>query len=359
MGVSCLEKFKKRAITLLLFSMAATIITFGLNWKFNTRPGNQENNTIRIGLSVDTLIAERWQRDRDIFVARAKELGAEVIVQNANNDIQEQIEQLKYLINQNIDVLVIIPNDADKIAPLAQAAKKRGIKVISYDRLIKNANVDMYISIDNVKVGELMAKSIVEASPEGNYIIVNGAPIDNNSFMYNEGYYKVLKGPIAEGHINVIEEIWAENWYQENAFKCVENVLQQGSKVHGIIAANDSLAEGVIMALAEKKLAGSIPVVGADADLSACQRVVEGTQLMTIYKPIKDLAQTAADISVKLAKGEKFAANSAIYDGRNTVPYHMLQPIAVSSQNMKETVIQDGFHRAEDIYRNIPKLSSE
>lgn len=323
--------------------------------KDNLLKNTETDIKIRIGFSMDTLKEERWQRDRDIFVAKAKELNAEVIVQNANNDSDEQMQQAKYLLQQDIDVLVIIPHDADKASAIVQMAKKSGVKVISYDRLVRKANVDMYISFDNIKVGETMAQYLINKVPGGNFIIINGANTDYNSHMYNQGYKNILKSYTEDGSIRVLSEIWTEDWMPEEAFKCVENNLQSGKKIDGIIAANDSLAGAAIEALSEKRLSGIVKVVGDDADLAGCQRVVEGTQLMTVYKPIQNMAQTAADIAVRMAKGEDVKANSSISDGKYTVPYYMIKPIPVTSQNMMETVIKDGFHRIEDVYRNIPR----
>lgn len=191
---------------------------------------------------------------------KGKGKGADVIVQNANNSIDDQITQVKYLLEQNIDILVIIPQDSEKSAEAVKLAKKKGIKVICYDRLIKHANTDFYVSFDNIKVGEYMASLMLSKVPRGNYIIINGA-------------------------IKIVDEIWAEDWKPEDSFKCVEKALQN-EKVAAILAANDNLAGAAIEALSEQRMAGKVLVAGHDADISGCQRVAEGTQMMTIYKPI-------------------------------------------------------------------------
>jgi len=314
-----------------------------------------QGRAIKIGFSMDTLKEERWQRDRDVFVAKAKELGAEVIVQNANNDSGEQEEQVRYLLEQGIDVLVIVPHDAEKAASIVQMAKKEGVKVISYDRLVRNANVDLYISFDNVKVGELMAGYVASKVPTGNYVIVNGAKTDYNSYMYNKGYKNSLKTFIESGDITVINEVWAEDWMPEEASRCIEVTLREGKRIDAVIAANDSLAGAAIEALAEQRLAGQVAVAGHDADLAGCQRVVEGTQLITVYKPIDSIAKTAAEITIKVAKGEEISTGNSINDGKYDVPYYMIQPVPVTKENMYDTVIQDGFHRLEDVYRNVPE----
>lgn len=321
----------------------------------NTQEGLSDNDGIKIGFSMGTLQEERWQRDRDIFVARAQELGAEVIVLNAYNDNEEQIKQTGYLIEQGIDILVIIPHDAEKSAEMVHMAKKAGIKVISYDRLIKNAGTDLYISFDNVGVGELMAKQLVKVVPTGNYVILKGAPTDYNSTMFYEGYMNILDDYIESRDIKVVAEIWAKDWAREEAFQCVEETLENGIEINGIIAGNDGLAAAAIEALSENRLAGKVAVVGHDADLSACQRVVEGTQIMTVYKPIEKIAKAAAEAAIKMAGGQELFVLDKINDGKYEVPYLMVQPIPVTIDNMEDTIIRDSFHRMEDIYINIPK----
>ncbi|NLY42945.1 MAG: sugar ABC transporter substrate-binding protein [Clostridiaceae bacterium] len=310
---------------------------------------------IKIGFSMGTIQEDRWQRDRDIFVARAKELGADVIVQNANEDNEEQFNQVKYLVDQGIDVLVIVPHDANKAQAAVQYAKRAGKKVIAYDRLVLNADLDLYISFDNVRVGELMAEYLVRDFPRGNYIIVNGSETDYNSYMFNEGYYNVLQDYIDNGKIKIIDEVWANNWMHEYAFLCVERNLLEGKHIDAVIAANDNLATAAIEALAERRLAGKVGVVGHDADIIGCQRVVEGTQLMTVYKPINQTAKAAAEAAVSLVKGEKVEVNNQIYNGKNMVPYYMVQPIPITKHNINEMIIKGGFHRVEDVYRNVPK----
>jgi D-xylose transport system substrate-binding protein len=310
---------------------------------------------VLIGLCMDSLIIERWQIDRDVFMARAKELGADVIVQNSGSDSNEQINQIKYLIDQGVDVLVIVANDSDALVPVVSMAKKRGIKVISYDRIIRKGNVDLYITFDNDRVGELMGEAIVKKVPSGNYIIINGNKQDYNAIEFNKGYMKALDLGIKRGNIQIVNEVWSENWNEEEAIKCVEETIAKGIKIDAIIAANDALAQVVIEVLAEHRLAGKVSVVGGDADLAACQRVVEGLQLMTVYKPIVRMAQDAAEIAVKMGKGEKVNGNITINDGLFNVPALKEYSTEVTKANMLEIVVRSNFHRIEDIYRNIPE----
>lgn len=315
----------------------------------------KEEKQIKIGFTMDTLVIDRWQRDRDIFVAKAKELGAEVITLSANEDNAIQVQQIEYLIEQAVDVIVVIPYDKKGVTEAVKAAKKRGIKVIAYDRLILDANVDLYISFDNQKVGELMCKRLVDRVPQGNYIIINGSSRDNNTAMFNSGYKEVLQDYIDRGRINIIKEVWAEDWREDIAYNCVDEAIAAGERIDAIVAANDRLAEAAIQALAENRITAGVEVAGHDADLSACQRIVEGTQLSTVYKPIRLLAEGAAEAAIKLAGNEEVAAENEIFDGTHRVPYEIYDVIAVTRDNMLETVIKDGFHTKEDVYRNVER----
>lgn len=320
---------------------------------FQSRNSNNDSNkNIKIGFSLGTLKEERWIKDRDILMAKAGELGADIIVQNANNDDQDQLKQVRYLLQQDIDVLIIVPNDLNKAANAVELAKRQGIPVISYDRLVMNSNVDLYITFDNVKVGELMAKGIIENMPAGNLLIINGAKTDNNTKMIKQGYDKVLNPLVAEGNINIIAEEWAADWLKEHAFMVVDDLLQGNTRIDAVIAGNDSLAEGVIEALSEHRMTEKVTVIGQDADLTACQRIVEGTQLMTIYKPIEKLAETAVEMSISLVRRKPLNIEEYIYDGTHDVKYYVLDPIAVDKENIDDTIIRDGFHLKDEVYRN-------
>ena len=313
-----------------------------------------KDDKIKIGLMVDSLVIERWEKDRDIFISKAKELGAEVIVKNANENAQLQIQQVKELIEAKVDVIVIIPYDRETIAPTLKQAKKEGIHIIAYDRLVQKGDVDVYMSFDNVKVGALMGAAMLEKTPKGNYVIINGSPKDNNAYMFHEGYMSVLQPAIDAGDITVIKEVWADDWREVVAYDTISELIDSGAKIDTIIGANDDLAEGAIRSLLERQLAGQIPVSGHDANLSACQRIVEGTQTITVYKPIKTLAQKAAETAVDLALGKSISSEQTIDDGEFNVPFIMFDPILVNTDNMVTEIIDDGFHTLDEVYRNLP-----
>jgi len=304
---------------------------------------------MEIGLSIDSLVIERWQRERDLFVSKATELGAEVNVQNANGEVEEQIKQIEYFIDRGVDVIVVIAIDDEALLDVISRAKEAGIKIIAYDRLVRNANVDLYMSIDNEKVGELMATYIrKKIGSTGNIIQIKGSPTDYNVQMVQNGFERVLKNT----DINVDYAEFSENWVAENGFKVTSNYLASGKVPDAIMCGNDNLAAQAIKALIENRLAGEVCVVGQDADLEACQRIVEGTQYMTVYKPVEKLARSAAEEAVAMAKGEPLNITDTINDGTYDVPYERLEPIAITAQNMDQ-VITGTYHQRNEIYLNV------
>jgi D-xylose transport system substrate-binding protein len=304
---------------------------------------------------MDTLKEERWQRDRDLFVARAQELGAEVFVQAANSDDSVQVQQAENLLTQGVDVLVVIPHNGEVAASIVESARRENVPVLSYDRLIRNSEPDLYISFDNEKVGELQARYLVERAPKGNYVLIGGAPTDNNATLFRKGQMNVLQPLIDRGDIRIVTDQWARDWLASEALRHTENALTQANNnVAAVVVSNDGTAGGVVQALEEQKLAGKVLVSGQDADLAALQRIIAGTQSMTVYKPVAQLARRAAEAAIALARREKVEATSAINNGKTNVPSILLEPIVVDKNNIVDTVIKDGYQKMEDVYRNVP-----
>ncbi|HZG84805.1 sugar ABC transporter substrate-binding protein [Paenibacillus sp.] len=321
-----------------------------------TAPGGEQARAgkVKIGFSMDTLLEERWLKDRELFKAAAESLGAQVDIMAANGDDALQIAQAETLISRGIDLLVVVPHNAEAMATIVEKAHSAGIKVLAYDRLVRNASVDMYVSFDNERVGELQALAITKLVPRGNYVYIGGAETDNNARLLKKGVFHVLQPLIDRGDIRIVYDQWTDNWVTANAYANMQAALAaNGNDVDAVIAANDATADAVIRALAEQGLAGKVPVAGQDADLTAAQHIVGGRQTMTVYKPIKALAQAAAELAVKLATGEAATANRTISNGKIEVPSLLLEPIAVDRSTVDETIIADGFHKREDVYRSV------
>ena len=310
----------------------------------------EKNDRIQIGLSIDSLLIERWSRERDLFVSKAQELGAEVNVQNANGIVEEQIKQIRYFIDKKVDVIVVIAIDDTALKDTISDAKKEGIKIIAYDRPIRNANADLYLSVDNEKVGELMAEYIKKAiGKEGTIIQVKGSPTDYNVQMVQDGFERVL----STTNIKIDYAKFSDGWVAENGFTVTDDYLSTGKVPDAIMCGNDNLAAHAIRALIEHRLGGKVCVVGQDADLEACQRIVEGTQYMTVYKPVEKLAIRAAERAVDMANDIPLGLKDTFDDGTYEVPYEKLDPIAVTKKNMDE-VITGKYHQKNEIYLNVP-----
>jgi D-xylose transport system substrate-binding protein len=338
-------KFRSNAplFLTLLFAVLTTGLFTGCNKK------DKAAGKLLIGLSLADLKEERWQRDRDFFVAKAEALGAEVIVQDASGDPNAQLRQCDALISKGVKVLVVVPKNADAARPIVLGAQARGVKVISYDRLIADAPVDLYLSFDNVKVGEIQARSIVEKAPKGDYLILKGDPADKNSDMIHEGHLKVLQPLIDKGDIRIAAIQSCDKWLRSEALRITADALQK-HRIDAIVASNDGTASGAIAALEAKGLAGKVPVSGQDADLVACQNVWKGLQTVTVYKPIQKLAEVAAEQAVKAAHGGPLDAGAEKrQNGSYQVPVLFLEPIAVTKDNLMETVVKDGFHSEAEI----------
>ena len=302
-----------------------------------------------IGLSLADLKEERWQRDRDYFVAKAESLGAKVIVQDAGGDPNAQVRQCDGLLAKGVKVLVVVPKNADAARPIVLNAHGKGVKVISYDRLIADSDVDLYLSFDNFKVGEIQARAIAAAKPKGDYLVLRGDPADKNSDMVHAGHMKVLQPLIDKGDIRIVANQACDKWLRSEARRITADALQK-SRIDAIVASNDGTASGAISALEDRKLAGKVPVSGQDADLIACQYVWKGIQTVTVYKPIRALAEQAAIQAVKAAEGAAFeGAIASVANGSRQVPAIFLEPVAVTKENMLETVIADGFHSREEV----------
>ncbi len=306
---------------------------------------------IRIGFAMDTLVEERWKKDRDLFVKAAERMGASVVVASADSNDARQIQQAEQMIADGIDVLVLVPHNADATAAIVNRAHKAGVKVLSYDRLVKNADVDLYVSFDNEQVGRLQADAITTIVPKGKYVYIGGADTDNNAHMFKQGVFDILQPKIDSGQIRVVYDQWSKDWKPSSAFQHMREALQAShNRIDAVIVANDGTAGGVVRALQEKGLAGKIPVAGQDGDLAAAQRIVQGTQTMTVYKPIGKLANVTAELAIKLAKDEPIETTRQVNNGKIEVPSVLLSPVAVNATNIDNTLIADGFHTKEEIY---------
>ncbi|MCY9665784.1 substrate-binding domain-containing protein [Paenibacillus alginolyticus] len=321
-----------------------------------------------IGFSIGTMKQERWQREVKMAQKYADDHGFKLIVQSCEEDAAKQVQQVEGMLTQGIDALLISAQDSESSGVIVEKAHQAGVKVIAYDRLVRNGDLDYYITFDNVKVGELQAKMLTDRYPKGNYIWVLGGPEDNNAHLLKQGQESILKPFIDKGDINIVIQQWAKGWNPEEALKIAENGLTKvKNDVVAVVASNDGTAGGVIQALESQGLAGKVGVSGQDAEIAALQRIVEGKQTGTVYKPTQVLNQTAMDLAYALATKDEAKIKELdsgnfknghigkVNNGPKDVTSLLMDVQTVTKENVLDTVVKDGYQKLEDIYKNVPK----
>jgi D-xylose transport system substrate-binding protein len=314
-----------------------------------------QKKEIKIGFSIEAVKGERWQTDLDEFQQRARELGGAVVIRSANGDDDLQLRQIKELLEEGIDVLVFLPHDTSKAGRIVEAAHVKHVPVISYDRLASGL-VDLYVGFDLFSVGREQAQSLVDRAPKGNYLLLGGSALDANSKVVRAGQMKVLQPFIDRGDIHAFADVWVPEWSATEAYIMVTEELNKlKAAPTAIVASNDAIAGGAIQALEDKGWSGRVLVSGQDADLAAIERIFDGSQLMTVYKPVGNEARAAAEAAMKLARREDVETRAEVPNGTLTTKAILLTPICVTQENAKQTVFKDGFQKLEVVKQGLPK----
>jgi D-xylose transport system substrate-binding protein len=315
------------------------------------------NKKVKIGFAMDTLKEERWVRDKEAFEAHCKEKNIECVITVADNKAEKQANDVDNLLTQGIDALIIAPHDATQAASMVEKAKAQGVPVISYDRLINSDKIDVYISHQVPVIGRKIAEYALQKVPKGNYVMVYGASTDNNAVIMKKEQLAVLQPAIDKGDIKIVADQFITDWKPAEALNFVENALTQNAdKIDAVVVSNDGMAGGVISALQQKNLAGKVIVTGQDAEKAALQRIAEGKQSMTVYKPIIPLANAAVDAAIKLAKKEPLTEAKGFMNEtlKKEVPAILLDVVVVDKANLVTTVIKDGWAKFDEVYANVP-----
>jgi D-xylose transport system substrate-binding protein len=309
------------------------------------------SNGHKIGFLLPNMVDDRTHIERDFFVSKVKELGCIPLVTDANYSDQLQITQAAELINQGAEVLVVMAVNKNTAAAIVRIAHAKNAKVIAYERIIANCDLDYYISFDNVKVGELMAKYAVEKTPKGKYIILNGDNNDQNAIWVNEGIAKVIDPLLKSGDIKVLYSVYIEDWSGDNAYMETKRFLSLGLEAPDVIlSAYDGMSRGVVKALDEAEVTSFPVITGQNAELLSCKNIVTGKQSMTVYKPLKTEAEFAAETAIKCAKNENIETNNSVFNGLKKIPSILIDPISVDISNMRGTIVKDNFLKESDIY---------
>jgi D-xylose transport system substrate-binding protein len=320
--------------------------------------GGSGDDDLKIALLLPETKTARYEtQDRPLFEAKVEELceDCEILYSNADQDAAEQQSQAEAALTNGADVLVLDPVDSASAGSIVAQANAQDVPVISYDRLITDAEIDFYISYDNEKVGELQATALVDKLEEdgvtsGALVMINGSPTDNNATLFKAGAHSVLD----ESAFDIPAEYDTPDWSPDEAQREMEQATTQlgVDGFVGVYAANDGTAGGAIAAMKAAGVDPLPPVTGQDAELAAIQRILAGEQYMTVYKAIKPEAEIAAEVAIALARGEdppEEWVNQQVDNGQGDIPSQILDPVSVTAENVNDTIVADAFWTVEEI----------
>ncbi len=308
------------------------------------------NNEIKIGILFDSFNAPRFQKEKIYFEKKIAEKGGTTLILSADGNEGKQKSQTRELIEQVVDALIVIASNVNTAASIARMAKANGVKIIAYDRLIRNCELDLFVSFDGIKTGEILANYAISKVPKGNFVLLNGDKSDANASELYRGSMKVLAPLVEHKKINIVYNAFVEEWSDQNAAFLTNRILEfYDEPIDVIISQYDGMSDGIIRVLGEKGQNGKVLVTGQDAEIAACKRILEDQQSMTIYKPVKRMANNCIELVYKLLKDETIDTGQKINNGRSDVPAQLFDPIAVDKNNIQNTVIADEFLTLEEI----------
>ncbi len=304
---------------------------------------------VKVGFILSTLQEERYQRDKKIFTETAEKMGAKVYFSSCNNNEQTQAAEVDNLLSKGVQVLVIQPVNGDTAAAMVKQAKRDGVAVVDYDRLIRNAAIDAYITEDSEKVGELQAEAAAKFTHgKGNYVILKGQAGHSVAEARTRGIMNVLK---KYPGIKIVSQQYHAGWAPQLAMQTMENSLTQNkNRIDAVLANNSGMAHGAIQAIEEQKLSGKVFVAGADADLTAIRDIVAGKQQFEVQISIEEMARKAAETAVKLAQKQPFPFDGETDNGTGKIKTLHSPVFPVELKTVEERIIKTGFHSREAVY---------
>jgi D-xylose transport system substrate-binding protein len=292
---------------------------------------------LTVGVSWSNFREERWKTDEAAIVAALEAGGAAYVSADAQTSATKQLADIEGLITQGVDAIIILAQDSASIGPALDAAADAGIPVIGYDRMIDDPRA-FYLTFDNVEVGRMQARAVLEAMPKGRYVMIKGSPVDPNADFLRGGQQEILQAAIDAGDITIVGEAYTDDWQPANAQRNMEQILTDTDNgVDAVVASNDGTAGGVVAALTAQGMAG-IPVSGQDGDMAALNRVALGTQTVSVWKDSRALGKAAGEIAVALAGGAALAdvpgAGTFTSPGGNTLTAILLAPEPITKDKL-------------------------
>jgi D-xylose transport system substrate-binding protein len=329
----------------------------------------KDSGKITIGLLLDVSDPDHRQRDEQYFTGQAKSMGAEVIRAVAEGTQESQNKQALEMLNDGVDVLVVMAMDPKAAAEIVKAAHQKNVPVIAYDLLIPDCDLDMSVTFDNEKIGYIQLLGALQTVSKGNFILLGGAQSDKNSIGIRAGQVQSIKDhELSSGNkITILADPFLENGDAKEAQDKVASLLSkfksEGKKVDAIIATTDAEAIGAIAALTTQNLQGKVAVSGQGGELTTCQRIAEGIQAASVYKPAKKIAPVAAEVAVRLARKESpdsIAASlkisvAKINNGTKDVPAILIDPAPITGDNILSVIVKEKVFPMDKVFANVPK----
>ena len=324
---------------------------------------------IKVGLSFSDFATERWPVENAQMTQLLQKLGYEVISQEADHDVKLQSDQIDNMVSQGIKGLIVIAEDGDAAVTPVEKAVAAGVKVISYDRLIKTSKIAAYLSFDNVEVGRQEALGVMTAlglpgsttwtkDNPAKVVLSGGSPTDNNAVLVRQGQMEVVQPYIDSGVVKIVADQWVENWDAAKAEAMMENILTgQQNKIDAVVASNDGTALGELQALKAQGLAGKVPISGQDATADGCNSIVLGQQTVSVYKDTRLLAPQAVNMIDALIKGLKSFTLAALTNDKSktgNVMAAFLTVVQITKANVYEQIVKSGFQSYDNVYRGVP-----
>ncbi len=310
---------------------------------------------LTVGVSWSNFQEERWKTDEAAIREALDAAGVGYVSADAQSSSSKQLSDVESLIAQGVDALIILAQDSQSIIPAVTAADNEGIPVLGYDRLIDDPRA-FYLTFDNVEVGRMQARAVLEQQPTGNYVMIKGSPTDPNADFLRGGQQEVLQAAVDAGDITIVAEAYTDQWLPSNAQRNMEQILTaQDNKVDAVVASNDGTAGGAVAALTAQGMQG-IPVSGQDGDHAALNRIALGTQTVSVWKDARDLGRAAGTIAVQLAQGTAMTdvegAVKWTSPSGNELNSIFLEPVPVTQDNLS-VVVDAGWIPLETLCQSV------
>jgi D-xylose transport system substrate-binding protein len=311
----------------------------------------KRNQDIEIGFLIHSSVNARWKMDIEYLNNRAKELGAKFIMRDAQGDENLQLQQAGELLDLGVDILIVVAANQNTAGGIVRAAHEKGVKVISYDRLIKNADLDYLISFEYKKIGELMVEYVADRVPKGNCIVLWGDANDANAVFIKEGQEKALKSVTEKGQLKIVYKTYVEDWNQSTSKQVMNRILDfSPEKIDAVVASNIPLGLGAYQALSDHGyIHGQVVITGMDATKDFIRSMNEGGMTMSVIKPIKELSYGAIDLAIDVVKNNKINFTTTVNNGRIDVPAKLFAPIVIDKSNYEKVLVEKGFFTKEEI----------